>query len=747
MKKSPTRTPFRHLRHAAALTAIAFAAIMLAAACTDTDAIDTDDDAQALSFYAILPAPVPAGESIASPADACADASAASPATTRATTRATNKTAFAEGDLIAVRIDSEVKPYTCDANGHFTSPAPFYRTPGAQQQVCAWYPYTLPTAEAPLNLSDQTTDDAFAAADFLFSGPADLVRATPTLTFTHRTALLRLNIKADGKTLPTTPQVTGVQIENTYPQATANPDNGTLTGLGNTGTILAHPCATLATGYAATYEALIVPHDIPLYPASPGTTITVSTGMGSNAKTYTGTITTGSYRPGHVHTYNVILSTDRMSISPATSDMPWAEGIAAPEGYDLTVSNALELQAFAQAVNSGGKIGNTNIPARKARVLQIADIDLGEIADWTPIGNNDYSGHNYSFQGAYNGNGYTISRLKSNWEGIDIGLFGNVVGTDTNTPAVLTGIHLREAEISTTTKSKYCSAGLIVGYTEKAVISFCTAQGEISVTATEASSLVGGIIGNANSNTVINHCRTNVQVTAISTSQFDVAFAGGIAGTSLAKILACEASGGPISATGFKACAGGIIGDNPMTLVKDCIIFCAAHTDKATAIGSSESYAGGLVGHKYGGEVYSSYARGEAETVTTAGYYGAGAIVGYNFFGDQRYSIGLGQVGEGISGKGTSTLEASDSLKIVYNSSATDSDIYDIVAATNDTGGSLFSVTISTTTYDAARFPAYGIELKEQTFKNTEVWKYDSNIGSGKIRLSGLPPIDPSAAP
>lgn len=721
----------RCARRATAMAATLFATTMLAAlalftACTDLDdAPDGPPSAtDAISFAATLSAPVGSG--------------------TRAATPAT-KDAFATGDRIAVSIDQQIKPYAYTADLRFCAAHPdnaFYWTPGTQQQqdVIAWYPYSaaLPSATAPLDISRQDTDEGFAAADFLFAGPATLQR-TPSsaLTFGHRTALMRLNIKADGKTVVPGNDftITEVWIEGTQPQALIDPANGTLKGTGNTAPILAHPCPATAAGHLATFEAHIIPHDI-----SVGTIISIYASDPGNPaapdKMYTGIILSGSYQAGHIHTYNVTLSSDRIHITPTDEDLSWNEGnieTVLPAGYDIAISTAQELQAFATAVNSGGTIGNPAVDAYSARVLQTADIDLVGIDDWTPIGNSTSSSSNY-FQGIYNGNGYTISNLKIKSEKGNSGLFGQVSGKDSSTPAVLTGIHLRNVDIDVSCNSPI-SCGAIAGSVSRAVITFCSARGEIKTYATNSHSYSGGIIGKNNSGT-ISYCRADVKVTAssdVNQAQLEC-YAGGIVGYNNGTIFACEASGSEVSAisNNAQASAGGIVG---RAKGSSYIASCASEVGKIIANISGNgfyAYAGGVVGEQ-NGALYSSYARGDA--TASGGGHGnmAGAIVGNNASGNTNFCIGTG-----AGGQGTSNLAAS-ARAIDYKADATDYEIYDIMQL-----GAIVTMpytTISTTTYDPTRFPAYGIEVKQESLTFYGGWDYAA--ATGKIRLPGLPPIAP----
>lgn len=717
--KTSTYTRFRRLAHSAALV---LAAALLATACTDpADPADgSPASTDALSFGASLLAPGNSGKHTAD-------------TRTRATAPVT-KDAFTKGDRIAVSIDNQVKPYDYGTDLRFTATAPdnsFYWTPGQQQQdgVIAWYPYSdeLPSLSSPLNISRQDTDDAFAAADFLFAGPATLTRnPSSALTFSHRTALLRLNIKADGKTVVPSQgfDVTGVDVKGTPVDATIDPTDGTLTGIGNTAVIYTHRCAATPDGYTATYEAQIIPHTIP----SGGTSLTIHTT--NPDKRYNGIILSGSYEAGHIHTYNITLGNDRVSITPTDEDLSWNDGDIRPglppTGYDLTVSTAKELKAFADAVNNGSTIGTSSIEARSARVLQTADIDLTGIDDWTPIGNSTSSSNNY-FKGSYNGNGYTISNLKIKSGEWYRGLFGLVIGESSSTPAVLTGIHLRNVDIDVSHNSSiFC--GAIAGHIDSdAVITFCSAQGEIKTNTTQGDNYSGGIIGYNGSSGTISYCRADVKVTASSDAN-DTSRecnAGGIAGTNAGTILACEASGSEVSAktSNAKAQAGGIAGTTPSG---NYIASCASEVEKIIANGGRhEAYAGGVVGSK-SGVLYSSYARGDA-TAVGAPQNIAGAIVGENNFSDTDLCIGAG-----TGGQGTSDLPPSPD-SILYDADATDKEIYNLMQ-TKD-----FTKEISTTTYDATRFPAYGIEVTKITFHSKGAWSYDP--ASGKIRIRGLPSV------
>ena len=290
---------------------------------------------------------------------------------------------------------------------------------------------------------------------------------------------------------------------------------------------------------------------------------------------------------------------------------------------------------------------------------------------------------------------------------------------------MLTGIHLRNVDIDVSHNSNI-SCGAIAGEASTStVITFCSARGEIKTDVTSTAgdyNHSGGIIGN-NSGT-ISYCRADVKVIASSNSgnTSTECTAGGIVGYNDGTILACEASGSEVSAQSdaAKAQAGGIAG-----FANGYITSCTSGVGKIIANGNGQEVnAGGVAGTQYGA-VYSSYARGDA-TASGGMRQAAGAIVGAHNGVDIDLCIGTG-----AGGQGTSSL--SPSSGILYKADATDEEIYNLMQ-TKD-----FTKEISTTTYDATRFPAYGIEVTKVTFSSKGAWSYDP--ASGKIRIRGLPSV------
>ena len=171
-----------------------------------------------------------------------------------------------------------------------------------------------------------------------------------------------------------------------------------------------------------------------------------------------------------------------------------------PAEYDMVISTAADLQAFANEVNV-----NNNAFSGKLVVLD-ADIDLAGI-DWEPIGQTGAT----TFNGVFDGQNYTISNLSVNSEtetggNYSSGLFG-WVETHTAGHGVIKNVKINGA----TVKGNH-NCGALVGYiTEKnALVENCHVTGAtISCTNANADAngdKAGALIGNATNATKVKDC-------------------------------------------------------------------------------------------------------------------------------------------------------------------------------------------------------------------------------------------------
>lgn len=236
-------------------------------------------------------------------------------------------------------------------------------------------------------------------------------------------------------------------------------------------------------------------------------------------------------------------------IAQIPSENAW-DGVTTKEpdtdenGVYLITSGA-ELAWFAQTVNQGN--GGEYICGKLCN-----DIHLGNY-EWTPIGAKTV------YQGAFDGNGYTVKGLKITQADTYAGLFGVVYGTDMQSIVNLT--------VSGTIQCDYTVdyAGGIVGYiygknaTNRNAIVNCHNQVAVTLShVTYQGSGVGGIAGYAR-NTWIRDCSNSGTVQIASEGKGGIQYyAGGILGSSGETVSVRRSyNKGTVSAY---YCAGGIVG-------------------------------------------------------------------------------------------------------------------------------------------------------------------------------------------
>lgn len=640
--------------------------------------------------------------------------------------RAITDGTFDDGDRILVHMDGKLKVFvyrtaqgfvhdgTVSGTGIDTAPAE-WKAGETQKEVLAYGPaIVMPFIGNLGNLyqcmaaNNQSKDDNYKYSDYVYAAQT-LHRSTPALTFRHGMARIVVRLRSGGSLKDE--DVAGATVllgsKNLLMAADIDPQTGTLTAYVPTEgddlppqTITPHRCADTPAGFVAAYEALLPPQDV-----SGKTFIRVRLPNGKEREyvAENGSLLKG----GHEYVYNATVEADRVTVSISQSDVPWQDGILTTKinGKEFRlIRTAEDLVRFADDVNSGQQ--NLN-------ALQTADIDLGGIDNWKPI-----SMYNSSdprpFLGIYNGNGYTISHLKISNNESAAGLFGMISGD-----ALLTGIHLRDVEISIQNKAH--TVGTLVGISRGApTVSLCSAQGKINTS--NINPTVGGLVG-SNEGT-ITRCRTDVEITVdrVNLGVQLTAGAGGIVGINeySGLLFACHAignitmkgnafSGNPIMRV------GGIAGRNEKNYnLNSTIHCCIAEGDVSVTSESAyiDIYTGGLVGYNYGGDVKSCYARGTAIANTVEASTGetrAGAIVGFDEF--TRDNNVQSCYGAGVGGQGTSNCTGN-----TYNASPGEGDIYRIITNSISTRGTI-------TGYDPLATPAYGIDISRSgDVKSRNFW-------------------------
>nr|AGS52179.1 GLUG [uncultured bacterium contig00049] len=296
----------------------------------------------------------------------------------------------------------------------------------------------------------------------------------------------------------------------------------------------------------------------------------------------------------------------RLIVFSAWTDNPYptlpyidSSGSGASEDDPIIISSAASLR----------KIGASDGFALDAYFLQTADIDLGGISNWTPIGD-DNSGN--SFTGVYDGGGFAIKNLTIDSADYFTGLFGCIQGTSLATSIVK---NVRLVDVNITNTSGYYIGG-IVGYISDGKIENCFVSGEIN-----GGHNTGGIAGYVTRETsttapVVQNCYVTANISAISGS----IGAGGVVGSFQETTAGILQNCYTISnVSGFSG-VGGMVGyiKNSSVTVQNCIAL------NATVTGSS-------VGRVFGWDDNSSvtlqnnYARADMKIGS-----GAGAEVAYS---------------------------------------------------------------------------------------------------------------------
>ena len=462
-------------------------------------------------------------------------------------TRATVDGDWQGVQTVALKMGDAVKEYTVTASTDSKSAMlssennPHYWTSRDPITVSAWWPLDdtdITRMPAVKVAEDQSTQEAFAASDFIAAIDRTVEFDEPKLTFTHRTARITVALKpGTGIT-----SVAGATVS--LMSLSADNENPT----------------AIQTYHASgnSYEALTAPQTV----AKGEPFIRVELGGG-----------TFYFRPqndvvleaGNRYKYTVKVNATGLTLEGCTigdwADGGGEEGAAEDLGYNYdtttktyTVYNADGLLAWNEAAQKDKSINCT----------LSADINMAG-KEWTPIGTDD----NNSYNGTFDGNGKTITGLTVNQsEKNYAGLFG-CLGSD----GKVQNLTLENVNIS---GAFY--VGSVVG-TNFGTVSGCTASGNI--TGTE--SCIGGVVGQ-NKGTV-----TGCTVSGnISSNQYS----GGVVGENFGTVSACYHATGDV--TGNINYVGGVVGWNYYGTVTACYHVNGNVTATYKWVGSVAGYNGGV---------------------------------------------------------------------------------------------------------------------------------------------------------
>ena len=477
-------------------------------------------------------------------------------------TRATVDGDWQGVQTVALKMGDAVKEYTVtatDADGYKSAMLssennPHYWTSRDPITVSAWWPLDdtdITRMPAVKVAEDQSTQEAFAASDFIAAIDRTVEFDEPKLTFTHRTARITVALKpGTGIT-----SVAGATVS--LMSLSADNENPT----------------AIQTYYASgnTYEALTAPQTV----AAGKPFVKVELGGG-----------TFYFRPqnnvvleaGSRYKYTVKVNATGLTLEGCTIG-DWADGGgesgAAELGYiydsntkTYTVYNADGLLAWNEAAQKDRSINCT----------LTADIDLTG-KDWSPIGTNFYN----SYTGTFDGGGHTIMGLTVTTNDQYVGLFGRLGKAGTVKNVVMDGIQI-------TSNHSLGYAGGVAGFSWGGTIENCSVSGsvsgtvsvggvvgiqwEASITGCSSSATVkgmvqvGGVAGETNSGATMAACYATGNVT-IEIDPIDNILGGGLVGFNAgSSVLACYATGN-VTSTGSstgKVHIGGFLGNNYTTV-------------------------------------------------------------------------------------------------------------------------------------------------------------------------------------
>lgn len=187
---------------------------------------------------------------------------------------------------------------------------------------------------------------------------------------------------------------------------------------------------------------------------------------------------------------------------------------------------AVGLKAFAAKVAEGGATTSWEKDG-VVRVLQ--DIDMDGVTDWSGVGTEEHP-----FTGVFDGGGYSII----NFGDVDKPLFNFCSGATVK-------------NISIAKNSSYYVAGAeniggIANVASSTTFDHCTFSGTLKYGGRFAESHIGGIVADADGNTVVSACKMNGTITISSTTTTAdgyVALVGGLVGNNLGTVMNSEMGG------------------------------------------------------------------------------------------------------------------------------------------------------------------------------------------------------------
>ena len=451
-------------------------------------------------------------------------------ATAIANTRSTVDGDWEGVQSVAVLMDGTVKAYdvtltTADpASATLTSTDPHYWTNRKDITVTAWWPYTEgeTTPSAVKVKANQSTRKDFEGSDLIVADGQTVTYGSPTLRFTHRTALVTIVLTDYTEGLASV-RLTDLSTEGGNPAEITPYDKG-----------------------SNTYTALVAPQSV-----AAGTTFITSTF--TNGKVFVYKMKNAAdWKAGGEYTYTVSLAA--------------AKGYTIEDDGSYTVTSADGLMNVAELVN-GGKT-DINITLDK-------NIDLTG-KGWTPIG----TSFDNSYKGTFDGGGHTITGLTVTTNDQFVGLFGYLNRAGTVKNVVMEGIQItsnhmfgctggvvgyswgtiENCSVSGSVSGTDCVGGVVGSQKAGSIIGCCSSA------TVKGTHYVGGVAGEKWGTMTACYATGNVTLEIASPKNLSGGGVVGLNGGS--RVLACYATGN-VTSTGSSTGnvhIGGLFGDSYTTV-------------------------------------------------------------------------------------------------------------------------------------------------------------------------------------
>lgn len=359
-------------------------------------------------------------------------------------------------------------------------------------------------------------------------------------------------------------------------------------------------------------------------------------------------------------------------------------------GSTYTISDMVALKAFKSLVEAGNTFEGSTVKL-------MANIQMGDGTRWIAIGSSQGSNASINnakaFKGTFDGQGYTLKNATFPYENINtygIGLFAKLDGA-TIKNVKMSGI---KYAVTNTSYYSYYYIGSIAGYISNSTINNCSVAGTMgpgkknSGSSTPSMRMVGGIVGYANADSIIQNCTNSLNIdlyTGIyNNKNSGVGYPiGGIVGQAVrTRILNCVNNGRVAGDGGDSygsAGVGGIVGYvADSTTIDGCFNSGETVAYSASSTSVYDGPTGGIVGTTQG------------ENINIANCWNDGYVAPY------------GECGGGIVGRSGSTTTNAE--KEIYSGAKYPVTVFNCLNTgkiwTNDAGQGRYEITASSSSRD-----------------------------------------------